>query len=68
MLAHDVITRQYMSSAIVFVGKTLVIVRSKRQSAVEVSVHGTKFNATRVATKDAIEIRHMLRSLGTKVN
>ena len=49
---------------IVFVGSAPVLWMSRRQGVVETSTYGAEFYALRTATKEAIAVRHMLRSLG----
>jgi hypothetical protein len=48
-------------------GSTPIILKSKRQGAVQTSTYGAKFSAMQTATEETITIRYMLRSLGIHV-
>jgi hypothetical protein len=65
--AHDKKTGRSISGIIVFVGRTPIIWKSKRQGAIQTSTYGAEFCAMRLATEEAHSIRYMLRSLGLRV-
>ncbi len=65
--AHDKVTGRSILGVTVMVGSTPIIWKSKRQGAVQTSTYGAEFSAMRLATKETITIRYMLRALGIKV-
>ena len=67
-LGYNIVTCRSITGIIAWIGKTSIIAWSKQQTIVKVSVYGVEFNAGQKATKDLIEIRHILRSLSVKVD
>jgi hypothetical protein len=65
--AHDKKTGRSISGIIVFVGRTPIIWKSKRQGAIQTSTYGAEFSAMRLATEEAHTIRYMLRALRMRV-
>ena len=65
--AHDQVTRRSVLGVISFVGSTPISWKSKRQGTIKASSYSAEFCAVRVASKEAIALRYMLRSLGVPV-
>ena len=65
--ANDLVTRRSVLGVISFVGLTPISWTSKRQGTIESSSYSAEFCAGRVASKEAIAIPYMLRSLGVPV-
>jgi hypothetical protein len=65
--AHDQKTRRSVTGILGWVGCTLVLWRSTRQSAIACSTYAAEFMALRTATEEAISLRYMLRCLGVPI-
>ena len=61
-------TRRSITGVLLFVGRTVVLGKSKMQPAVQSSTFSAEFMALRTATELILGLRFLLRSLGVPVN
>jgi len=66
--AHDQVTRRSVTGILVFIDNTPIRWISKRQATVETSTYGSEMVAARQAAEIVLEMRHMLRALGIKID
>jgi len=64
---HDKVTGRSITGLLEFVGSTLVIWSSKRQSSAQTSTFGAEFTGLKKAVEEATAIRYHLQSMGVKV-
>ena len=65
--AHNQVTQRSVSGVIYFVGLTPISWTGKSQGTIESYTYSAEFCAGRVASKEAIALHYMLRSLGVTV-
>ena len=66
--AHDVITRRSIESYLMYVGRTLVSSKVKRQGSIAQSTYISEISAGRTASEVAMDTQYLIRSLGARLD
>jgi hypothetical protein len=65
--AHDEITRRSITGIVAYVGRTPIMVKSTRQTAIQSSTYAAEFQSCRTGCEIAAGLRLTLRSMGVAV-
>ena len=65
--ARDKVTRESVSSYMIFINNTLYKFYTKRQNTVQTSTFGSELVATSIAVEAMMEIHYVLRTIGVRI-
>jgi hypothetical protein len=65
--AHDKVTRKSNEGFMLYLGRTLIKAKSKRQGSIASSTHVSEITAGRTASEEVMDFRYLLRSLALKI-
>jgi hypothetical protein len=66
--AHDKTTQKSIEGINTYLGRTLLKSKSKQQGSISSSTYTAELHASRTASEEAMDLRHLLQSLGIKLD